>query len=45
MVSLETCMVSEDDEGNHGDFIEFSVADSRREFEEWQRKRQDDTTE
>ena len=32
MVSLETCMVSEDDEGNPGDFIEFSVADPRRDI-------------
>ena len=32
MVSLETCMASEDDEGNTGDFIEFSVADPRRDI-------------
>ena len=32
MVSLETCLASEDGEGNLGDFIEFSVADPRRDI-------------
>jgi hypothetical protein len=32
MVSLEICMSSEDDEGDAGDFIEFTVADTRRDI-------------